>query len=256
MKTFPDIYGCLGVAAAISSPGVALIEELPAESGFYDSRFAQTIEAQNRIIQARVVWADQLLLSMHRACGSGGAKDIQRYWIEAGSRSVHKAKQPSTKSSTQVFDVDEVVADIRSALSLQIKELAEILGVQRPTIYSWLQGNQKPQEHNRDRLIQLQRVAAIWNGFNHLPLGKAVREKLNSDGKSLVDFLKQESLDIVAIESHMRAMSDQLSKQILAPSEQKKSVRELATIAGQNLSLVGDQQMVIDVMTGKRVHED
>ena len=51
-------------------------------------------------------------------------------------------------------------------------------------------------------------------------------------------------------------MSDQLLKQVLAPYEHKKSVRELATIAGQNLSLVKDQQMVIDLATGKRMHED
>lgn len=148
-------------------------------------------------------------------------------------------------------DVSSVVAEVRSSLSLQIKELAEILGVRRPTVYSWLQGDQRPQDQNRRRLLELLKVARVWKQISDQPVGKAIRTQLNGAGLSLLDQLNCEVIAFHEVEEHMRAIAESADA-----TPKKKSVLELAKENGFDLSRVRDQREIVDAMTGKRMQED
>lgn len=65
-----------------------------------------------------------------------------------------------------------LVAQIRSALSLNISELARVFGVERPTVYGWTKGETEPREKEKlERLHAVYGVAKQWEQFGLGELG-------------------------------------------------------------------------------------
>lgn len=83
---------------------------------------------------------------------------------------------------------DAAIATIQAALSLNITETAQILGVERPTVYAWIAGRGNPQRANLDRLNWLRQVAAKWSEHSTMPLGELVRAT-SVEGVTIVDLL-------------------------------------------------------------------
>jgi transcriptional regulator with XRE-family HTH domain len=150
---------------------------------------------------------------------------------------------------------DEIIAAIRSSLSLQMKELAEVLGVQRPTIYSWIKNEAEPTSKNRRRLNQIYRIAQFWNEQSNLPLGKLLRS-VNGDGVSVLDTLGNDELNETEIQSQLFKLAG--ARQAIKENSNKRhpSVNEIAARHNLNLDHVSSQQHIIDVETGKRSHFD
>lgn len=253
MKPLFSIYaGHFGSIALLSSPGIALVEDRPPATGCLTSVMqSPSIETQNEFIRARADWSDLVLQSISGYRGTGSKTEADRVWYETASFTLTDQSKKQPVKMTELLDVASVVAEVRSSLSLQIKELAEILGVQRPTVYSWLEGDQKPQDQNRRRLLELLKVARIWTQISDQPVGKTIRTQLNESGLSLLDQLKREAISLYEVEEHMRAIAD-----LSAATQKKKSVLDLAKENGFDLSGVRDQREVVDAMTGKRMHED
>lgn len=253
MKTlFPVYAGHLGSLALISSPGIALVEERPQATGCLTSVMqCPSIETQNEFIRARADWSDLVLQSMSGYRGTGSKTQADRVWYETASFTLTDPPNRQTARTAELLDVASVVAEVRSSLSLQIKELAEILGVQRPTVYSWLEGDQKPQDQNRRRLLELLKIARIWTQISDQPVGKAIRTQLNKDGHSLLDQLKRDVINLHEVKNHMQALAHGATA-----TSRKKSVLDLAKENGFDLSGIRDQRGIVDAMTGKRMHED
>lgn len=253
MKPFFSIYaGHFGSLAMLSSPGIALVEDrLPATGGMTSVMQSPSIETQNEFIRARADWSERVLQSMSGYRGTGSKTEADRVWYETASFTLTNQPKKQTTKSTELLDVASVVAEVRSSLSLQIKELAEILGVRRPTVYSWLQGDQRPQDQNRRRLLELLKVARVWKQISDQPVGKAIRSQLNGAGLSLLDQLNCEVIAFHEVEEHMRAIAESADA-----TPKKKSVLELAKENGFDLSRVRDQREIVDAMTGKRMQED
>jgi len=235
-----------GGMAAITSPGIAYAEELPDATGcLVQASPLQTIQYQNRVLRSQADWRDRILGSFHGFDGSGSSSEADRVWFETTS---YSPEEQRVSLPTEAV-VASIVAEIRSTLSLNVKELAEILKVQRPTIYAWMRGEQKPQGENRRRLSQLARVARLWLQMSNLPLGTLVRESLDENGRSLVDAFAEENIDYGSIESRMKSILDSMEPR-------KKTVLDLARETGMDLSGVKDQRDLVDVVTGKRMHEE
>ena len=132
------------------------------------------------------------------------------------------------------FGVAEAVAEIRSVLSLQIKELAGVLAVERPTIYAWLRGEAKPQSLNRKKLKLLLGIVGEWKKLSDAPVGASVRDDLDPDGQSLVDMLRQSDCNITTIRGKM----ERLSRGQTVQSNKKLGVREIALSLGIDISKV------------------
>jgi len=93
----------------------------------------------------------------------------------------------------------EQLNGIRDVFGLNISELANILGITRPTVYSWLQGqNLKP-----EALSKIARLASVGthikilnikriDTFLHRPIfnGHSLYDKLKNDDEDLIESLK------------------------------------------------------------------
>ena len=88
---------------------------------------------------------------------------------------------------------DEMLGIIRAAFSLTVTELAQVLRVQRPAVYSWLAGDAEPREQNLRRLISLTTLAEHWMDVADAPLG-AGRRLPGPDGRTPLEILSQDVL--------------------------------------------------------------
>lgn len=252
MKRSLPIYA--GSIAAFSSPGIAMVEEMPHQTGDLSGLLVNLpIDAQTRILRQHADQSDHVVQAYYGHSGSGSRVRAGRVWFETASYSP-ESRENTGNRQTKVDLVDSALAlaEIRSALSLQIKELAEILGVQRPTIYSWLDGKQKPQAANQKRLVMLLQIARFWTNQSSRPVGKAVRQEINGDGETLLDQLKKTRVDEQAVRLHMQAIADDT----VATEPKKLSILEAAKSKGMDVSGIKSQRDMIDTITGKRLQED
>jgi hypothetical protein len=150
------------------------------------------------------------------------------------------------------LSIPKLIAGIRASLSLQIKEIAEMLQVERPTIYAWIKDKSKPHKQNRERLNQLYYLAKQWDNISNNPIGKAIHD-IVYDGRSLFDYLKESNIQKGIVLSCFAAIKHAAVESAQRNNGQiKKSVAELAREHGIDLSHVHDQEEQIDVLTGKR----
>ena len=245
-----NIYAAgIGGVMAITSPGIALAE-LPIEASGAMAHNAplQTVEFQKQVVKNHAGWRDLVAKSFCGTQGSGADSESDRVWFEFAA-DTSSSDLNVANSGDSLEGISSIVAQIRGPLSLNVKELAEILKVRRPTVYAWMRGEQLPQDENRKRLLQLLRVAKIWSSISNKPIGKAIRTVLDENGRSLVDELNAQSLDFDVIEFRMKNLA-------MAITPSKKSVLDIAKDAGIDLSRVQDQRAIADTVGGKRMHED
>lgn len=138
------------------------------------------------------VWLALALLSPSAAAAftrDSSAMEGITSWCECKpcttpSAALVRAQLPRSASSK--------LARIRSNLSLQVAELARILRVERPTIYSWMRDdNIELRSENRERLDQLEDLAISWQELSSAPLGSLIRTP-NESGSSIVSLLEQQ----------------------------------------------------------------
>jgi len=179
--------------------------------------------------------------------GSGSGYQVVNLVVEVESPRLRASDELSPSRS-----LSEFVAEIRSALSLQIKELAEILHVERPTVYAWIKESSSPQKQNRVRLRQVARLAGTWNRLSNRPIGQAIRE-MDEEGRTIIDYMKEDIIPQTLIISRFRSIAQAAERKAAL---RKPSIRELADKHGIDLNKVRDQQDQIDIITGKRVSVD
>jgi transcriptional regulator with XRE-family HTH domain len=162
----------------------------------------------------------------------------------------HLAKREDLRSvdGFHVLDNAAMIAAIRSDLSLQVTEIAEVVGVQRPTIYSWVKGSSVPQRPNRKRLCWLYELACRWRKLSLRPVGAAIRDAA-VNGQSLVDMLRDPNADEASILTVFREIAQRQAQQ---EDQRKPSMREIAEAHGFPTEPRADAQDRIDIITGKR----
>lgn len=100
--------------------------------------------------------------------------------------------------------IPEELKLIEEALSVTVKELAELLRVSRPMIYHWRTG-MEPSRENRARIEAVARLAADWAQMDKVPLGQRLHFK-QAEGNTLMDLLSNEVLDVSAIRVVMKRL--------------------------------------------------
>jgi DNA-binding transcriptional regulator YiaG len=76
----------------------------------------------------------------------------------------------------------------REWLSLNISQLAAVLGVTRPTVYDWLSGERSPHADNALRIKQIYDLAREWEAASGVPLSTLATTPI-VDNQSLVSAL-------------------------------------------------------------------
>jgi DNA-binding transcriptional regulator YiaG len=92
------------------------------------------------------------------------------------------------------------IAAIREGWRLNVTELAEIMEVQRPTIYNWLNGKTFPSAETRQKLDLLLAAAPVWNRLTTKSsdsflldytgpdeVGPSIRQRMKSPACSLAE---------------------------------------------------------------------
>lgn len=101
--------------------------------------------------------------------------------------------------------VSEKVTSIKERLGLNVKQLSQVLGVRRPTIYQWLKGGDiRPT--NRERVNEMLELSSEWSRLCELPLGSFISEDLDS-GESLLELISQEQLSRREIRSAFEVLA-------------------------------------------------
>jgi DNA-binding transcriptional regulator YiaG len=105
-------------------------------------------------------------------------------------------RQPfSTYRQTLAMSAAEQMREVLAALALNKSQLADVLGVTRPTLYDWLDGRE-PNPANAERLSAIVRILARSSVTSASALNaRFVRRPLEEGGPSLLEELKASSLD-------------------------------------------------------------
>ena len=92
-----------------------------------------------------------------------------------------------------VIDPKERLLTIRLAFGFSMSQLAQVMRVSRPTLYSWEKGHSQPRQDKDERLSIIHRLALFWIDNGGWPLGG--RAKLKIAGRpSLLDLMSQSRL--------------------------------------------------------------
>lgn len=122
-----------------------------------------------------------------------------------------------TTTDVSIRSAAEQLAVIRHYLSLSVSDLARVVGVQRPTIYAWLQ-NGAPRRESLERLAMLERIAAHWKSIADRPLGSLARLAIGLKGETFVTLLESAS------EEELRAALDHLGARLRKRAPSIKAV--------------------------------
>jgi DNA-binding transcriptional regulator YiaG len=107
-----------------------------------------------------------------------------------------------------VRSVAEQLSFIRHYLSLSVSDLARVVGVQQPTIYSWLQSETAPRGESLERLAMLEHVATHWKSLANRPLGALASLAVGANGETFAVLLERTS------EGQLRATLDHLAARL------------------------------------------
>jgi transcriptional regulator with XRE-family HTH domain len=125
----------------------------------------------------------------------------------------------------------EHVANIRDVLVINMSDLASVLGVTRPTVYAWLEG-QEPKAEAVTHIQRLSRVADEINRANIIRLDKLVHRPI-LNGRSFLDILKTDDYSLEAL-STLKALADKEERTRREPKGSGKNLRSLDDVLSES----------------------
>jgi len=203
--------------------------------GFYDtareprsgavSRFDDEPAAQWTASVWRRLWTDLVTTQLARDYFDTTTTFVISISVETSPRACMALQM---QSSEMLQTIETVFGDSES-------DLARMLRVSRPMIYHYRQG-MEPADEKKQRLCTLAEFASEWSPLISSPL-KNVLKKKQPEGRSLLEFLSDSPLDIVAlrrvvgrnIPTHDRALRTKLAAELNRPEsadERQDIVRE------------------------------
>ena len=234
-----------GVASSPFVTSCSTVSHYSIGAGASANRIASLEEPRKSYLsmQSRSVW---------EATGSADKFDFVEFTCDTVQPQVELKAVGGNETRAALANVSEAIATIRSALSLQVKELAEALRVERPTVYAWIRGESSPQPENRERLAAILRVAQGWNNHCGLPMEGSVREEFGAGGMTFAGLLRADSIDQKLVSDQIK----EIAKKVMARQAKSRGIRELAREKGRDLSKIRESEHEFEVLTGKRTEED
>ncbi len=158
-------------------------------------------------------WCGPILLLI----GTGGSLDVnasRQYPAQdstASTAGVTHLIPLGTAPAPVAQSLAERVSQIKAAFGLTISQLAKVLGVERQTIYDWMdeENPRQIQEQKRERLAAMQRLAVQWNALCQWPAGKGITYT-TLDGDTLLNLLSADVPDETRLQPVMRGLSEQV----------------------------------------------
>lgn len=128
-----------------------------------------------------------------------------------------------TSPMIEAHTVDEQLMRIKQSMGFNILEMAEILKVARPTIYSWFDKSKPIEIHkkNQSRLNSIYEVCKLWESKHIGSIGSLLNKPIGAENISLLRLLKEPNLDLDKIHRHLNSIASIISKK-----RQDNAVRE------------------------------
>jgi DNA-binding transcriptional regulator YiaG len=164
--------------------------------------------------------------------GTGGI--ITAHSTEVLPRWIHDPRIHIERPALKNIDMRspaEHVTNIRNTFAINMSDLASILGVTRPTVYAWLEG-QEPKAEAVIRIQQLSHTADKIRQANIARLDKMVHRPILS-GRSLLDILKADENPSEAL-TKLKAIADKEAKTRREPKGSGKNLRSLDDVLSES----------------------
>lgn len=168
------------------------------------------------------------VLGLSLALGTGAINPVLTSPMTSVGPNITFSIRPR-KATTKfdVLDAREQIIAIRSLLGLNVSELAAILHVQRPTVYSWQAGTAEPHLENAACLRRAYELAMHWSRLCSEPIGEWVRKPLDQNGLTLVLLLAQDSPNELLIEDALSSIKVRIEEESLGFVDLSERARKL-----------------------------
>ena len=131
-------------------------------------------------------------------------RSIIRYATTNNDEGTSNVAESSDLRAVLSLPIADQAREVLAALSLNKTQLAEVLGVSRPTLYDWLEGKE-PNASNAQRLTTLLRILSAAGVTGSSPLNaRFVRQALNEQGTPLLELLRAELIDEHTVSALLR----------------------------------------------------
>jgi hypothetical protein len=166
--------------------------------------------------------------------GTGGmmtyhSTEILNRWIDTPR--IHVERSFASDRNIDTRSPAEHVANIRDVFEASMSDLAAVLGVSRPTAYTWLEGNE-PKPDAITRIQRLSRIADRVKGMNIERMDKLIHRKI-LNGESLFDLLKTDRDPSIPIQS-LKEISEKEARTRQESKSSGKHRRSLDEISSES----------------------
>jgi len=125
---------------------------------------------------------------------------------------IQNPDEEHTLEKTQLRTTAEKLETIKDIFGISLSQLAKILRTSRPSIYSWLEG-EEPREATEQRIRQVYRFAEYWREINqyHFSPAPLFRQPLGNS-LSMLDRLTKEALNDEEIETGLTSILELMQR--------------------------------------------
>jgi DNA-binding transcriptional regulator YiaG len=148
--------------------------------------YKQSVNDGNRAMQTVLI--TPLYLCMIAGTGGVYTPASLQVWAEQPNQVVQIRGYHSKRE--RILSVSERLVQIRDTFGMTMTDLATVLGVSRPTAYSWINGVITPKEPKTNSLIS--KLGAHADALRHAGVARVptLARRPLSNGQSLIDVLK------------------------------------------------------------------
>jgi transcriptional regulator with XRE-family HTH domain len=194
----------------------------------YPSSFPKPINTQKAPAAVKLVIPFLVL-----AAGTGGimtahsTAEVLDHWLHYPRIHI----EHSVAKNGDMRSPAEHVANIRDVLGINMSDLASVLGVTRPTVYAWLEG-QEPKTEAVTHIQRLSRISDEIKRINIIRIDKLIHRPI-LDGRSLLDILKTDE-DPLNDLSILKKVADKEERTRREPKGSGKNLRSLDEVLSES----------------------
>lgn len=129
-------------------------------------------------------------------------KKEHNYWNSQSFRYINKTNTTATdmkqynRTENTILSYQYTLNAARNTLGLNITDLSKLLKVSRPTVYSYLNGNEQKNKSSDKIIKTLNEILRIVKKENNLNSFSSLFKRRDREGNTLIDYIEQDSNDI------------------------------------------------------------
>lgn len=161
----------------------------------------------------------------------GNKKELLHRFSEGRSGDFQWKVAEYVSAPKDIINPSTMVNVILGSMGLGMTDLEKVLRVKRATIYNWRNGGEIRAEDSLERLRAVYFVAKDIAEFNDRPFGKRAKTH-QIDGKSYLDLLSDDHLDIKAITASAKVLSKQEVARVKAKDGVSQATNDIDNFSG------------------------